>query len=38
MAGAAFLIESTFRLTTGRTIRLPKNKNGNPAGKGGGHS
>ncbi len=38
MAGAAFLIEGTFRLTTGRTIRLPKNKNGSPAGKGGGHS
>jgi amino acid transporter len=37
MAGAAFLIESTFRLTTGRTIRLPKDKNGSTGGKAGGH-
>jgi hypothetical protein len=28
MAGTAFLIEITFRLTTGRTIRLPKDENG----------
>jgi amino acid transporter len=33
MAGAAFLIESTFRLATGRTIRLPKDNNRGTAGK-----